>query len=346
MLRDVARRAGVSTATASRALSRDRTGQPPVSEAAARVVASAAALGYLPNHTATALRTKRSRMLGVVVPDLSDAAVSAMYDGVEERAARAGYQTCVANSHDDPSLRVERAEAMLARGVDGLVFADAHDGDTYYGRLHERGVPLVLINRPLPGVDSVACDDVTGGRLVADHLLERGHVRLTVVAGPPHAPNMRARAESFADTVVAAGGEVRVAHCDRTAEPARRAVRELLSAGPPPTAVFAVTDLMAIGAMTGLREEGHVLGSDVALVGYNDSVVALHQLVPLTSVRHPLADMGAQGAEVLLERIDARDHPARQLLLAPTLVVRESSQVRVGVAAVWGPRSARRVTAR
>lgn len=325
-LRDVAAESGVSTATASRVLSAWRAGRTPSSASAERVISAAEKLGYQRNTAALALRTRQSLMIGVLVPDLTDIAISSMYKGIEREAALLGYQTCVANTEDLPATRAARAEALSRHGVDGLIYADAHLDDPYFGSLDAQHPPYVLVNRPLSAHDSVSADDEEGGRMAAEHLCDLGHRHLAVLAGPAHAPNMAGRSNGFAEAARRRGVRVQVVHGSPDADSARNAAVTLL-ADPTdrPTGFFAVADVLALGVLTALRDQGLQVPGDAALVGFNDSVMARHLAVPLTSIRHPLEEMGAHGLRLLLQRMSDPDGDRTQLRLPPELVVRESS---------------------
>jgi LacI family transcriptional regulator len=326
-LRDIARDAGVSVTTASRALHGVTGGaRAPSAATAARVRASAARLGYSRDQLATGLRTRRSRLLGMLVPRLTDPVLATIYEGVEAAARDAGYRTVVANTFDDPDEQRARAAVMLDHRVDGLIIGDGSDRGDLLADLDRRGVPFVLVSRRVDGHPAVTGDDVTGGRLVAEHLLERGHERVAVLAGEPYASTGRDRAAGFLERWSAAGRTVpaeRVVHGPFDVAGGRWAMQRVLEAGPPPTAVFAVNDFTAIGAMGALRDAELRVGRDVALVGYNDVSISAELPVPLSTVAAPNDEMGRRAVELLVEILDGgRPDP---VLLSPRLRVRASS---------------------
>lgn len=329
-LREVADAAGVHVSTASRALARSRAGARPASEAAARVVAIAAEHGYEPDPVASGLRTRRSRILGVLVPRLTDIAISTMYEGVEGRATSLGYQTFVGNTLDLPLERRRRAEALLNRRVDGLILGDAHVQDEHLRELRQREVPFVLMNRRHAPFDSVTCDDILGGRLAGGHLADLGHRRVGVLAGPSYASTALDRTRGCLDVLEERGVHVPASHVVRCAfspQGGREATLELMGRDDRPTAVFAVTDIMAIGALGALRDLGLAVGRDVALVGYNDISLMRELAVPVTSVGTPLAEMGEQAAQLLIDRLTgtAQDDGPAEVRLPPQLTVRSST---------------------
>lgn len=330
-LKDVAAVAGTSVATASRVLARYREGDSPTSPSASRVLQAAQDLGYVANSAASSLRTKRSRLIGVVTPDLMDTAITSMYAGLESAASEAGYQTCVANSRDSLSLRESRVNAFLSHGVDGIVFADAQRDDEFLRSFASTGFPFVLINRPLADFPSVSCDDREGGRIAAAHLLERGHSDALVVTGPEYAPNVTLRAAGFVEQFELYGGNVELLRTPFAFDSAKTSVADHIGANDAPTAVFSTTDSLAVAAAGALSCVGIKIGTDTALVGFNDTFLSESAIIPITSIRHSVEGMGRAGFR-MLEALLSGDKEQRppSIFFEPSLVVRESSARRVG----------------
>jgi LacI family transcriptional regulator len=328
----VAERAGVHPSTVSRAL--DPEGRGVGSETADRIRRLAAELGYRRDPAAAALRTRRSRVFGVLVPRLTDWVLARIYEGLDAEASRRGYNTFVANTTDDRALRRERLEELLNRRVDGIVLGDARlDGDDLVDVLRRRHVPYVLVSRRLRGHPSVTTDDLAGGRMAADHLLSLGHARVGVIAGEPFASTGVERTQGFLRRFEEAGHPVPQDHVIPSSFDAaggRRAGAELLERDPALTAVFAVNDVTAIGAIGALRARGLMVGTDVAVVGYNDIPVAGDMPVPLTTVRAPMFEMGVEAMGLLLKLVDGQ--AVRSKRLRPSLVARSST---LGDGVLW-----------
>jgi LacI family transcriptional regulator len=332
-LKDIAREAGVSLSTASRVLTRARNGEPVDTPAATRVLTAAGDLKYEPNLFAASLRTKRSRILGVLVPRLTDIVLSTIYEGIDARASEAGYQTVVANTMDDPHQQRARAEKLLQRGVDALLFGDARIENPFLDELTQRGVPFALISRRHPPYDSACCDDNAGGSLVGNHLADLGHRQIAILGGHRHASTGVDRTEGCLKTLAERGIDVppeRVMYPGFDAESGRLATCQLMAAPVKPTAIFAVNDMAAIGVMGALRDLGYTAGKDVAIVGFNDITIAVDLPIPLTSVHSPLREMGDAAAGLILDRLERSPTTpgvadSKQVRLHPRLVVRESS---------------------
>jgi LacI family transcriptional regulator len=323
-LSDVARAAGVHITTVSRAL---RGSEGVGEETAERIRRVAAELGYAPHPAATSLRTGRSKMIGVVVPRLTDIVLATIYEGIEEGAAAAGYQTVVANSGDDVATQRLRTETLLGMRVDGLILGDARTDSDLVHDLRKQGVKVVLTSRRLPGAVSVTCDDLEGGRLAGRHLLALGHRRVGIIAGRPYASTGIERTRGFREVYAEAGAPVPdeyVLTSPFDAEGGRRAAEALLALDPRPTALYAVNDFAAIGAMGTIRAAGLRVGEDVSVVGYNDVSIAADLPVSLTTVRSPMREMGRAAAAAVIKLIEGGT--ARSRRLAPTLVERASSR--------------------
>ncbi|MEV4729928.1 LacI family DNA-binding transcriptional regulator [Saccharopolyspora sp. NPDC049426] len=322
-LADIAEAAGVHATTVSRAI---RGGDGVGRKTAERVRAVARELGYLPNPAAASLRTGRSSMLGVVVPRLTDIVLATIYEGIESGSAAAGYQTVVANSGDDRETQRVRVETLLAARVGGLILGDARSDSGLVHELIDRGSKVVLTSRRLPGVLSVTCDDQLGGRMAAEHLIELGHRHLAVIAGEPYASTGVERTQGFRDVCAEQGvvlPETHVLESRFDVCGGREAAEILLQLDPRPTALFAVNDFAAIGALGAIRDAGLRAGDDVAVVGFNDVPLAAELAVPLSSVRSPMWEMGFEAARTLIRLINGEE--CESLALAPQLKARASS---------------------
>ncbi|WP_417257241.1 substrate-binding domain-containing protein [Celeribacter halophilus] len=260
------------------------------------------------------------------MPRLTDLALATIYESIDIAASAAGYGTVVANTLDDTEHRMIRIEAMLSMGVDGVIIGDSHIGDTAGHELQSRGVPYVLVMRRLEGHLSVTTDDYRGGRLAAEHLLELGHKRVGVVAGDQLASTGRERTLGFRQAYQAAGypiAEQYVIESEFSTTAGMSAGATLLSLPDPPTAIFAVHDLVALGVMGAVREAGRQLGSEIALVGYNDLELASTLPVPLTSVSSGLGSMGRLCFDALVGKINGQESDS--ILLEPALIPRATT---------------------
>lgn len=326
-MRMVASASGVHVSTVSRVLRRAAMGEPPVSETDVRILRIAADMRYVVNPNAASLTTKRSMAFGVLVPSLTDTVLATIYDSAENTARAAGFETFVANTHDDPAEQARRIELLIGRHVDGLILGDAHlDGDSLTA-LRRRGVRFVLVSRRSTGHLSITGDDHHGGYLAGRHLAELGHRVIGVVAGPGWASTSVDRVDGCVAGAADGGVEIRpsqIVEAGFEVRSGRQGAAELLSAAEPPTAIFTVNDLSAIGVYGELRRRGLRPGHDVAVIGYNDLPLSAELPVPLTTLRSPLDEMGKLAVETLLGLLEGKS--AESVRLRPELRVRESTR--------------------
>ncbi len=268
-------------------------------------------------------------MIGVMVPRLTDLVQATVYDGIDEAAIAAGYNTVVVNTRDRPEIQESRLDLMLSRQVDGMVITDSRTDANLLPQLRRCGVPYILAMRRMPGQVSVSTDDLAGGRLAAEHLLSLGHERVGVVGGDPHASTGADRTQGFRSAYADAGFPVAddlVASPGFEVHGGHAAGSYLLDLPSPPTAIFAASDFAAVGVLAAMRDRGLSAPRDVAVVGFNDLDIAAEMPVPLTSVRSPLFEMGAKSIEMLLRRM--RGERVRSRVLRPRLQIRASTVAR------------------
>lgn len=324
---DVARAAGVHASTVSRALNPATRGM--VTEAVAhRVMAAAEQLGWRPSVLAAGLRTRRTRTVGILVPDLVNPVFPPIVRAAETRFAEAGYVALVANTDTDPAREALLIERMAAHLVDGLMLASAAQGSRALDLCARWGIPVVLINRRLPaaGVPAVVNDDVLGMMLAVRHLAALGHRRIAHIAGPPGVSTAMDRRRGFelAAAEAGIGAEIIVTAPAYTEAAGRHAAEEVLR-GPPVTAIAAANDMLCLGVYEALAAAGLQVGRDMSVTGFNDMPFVDRISPPLTTVRIQHAEMGRQAADVLLAELGGEPDPARDITLAPLLVVRGSS---------------------
>jgi LacI family transcriptional regulator len=320
---DVADRAGVSVGTVSNVVNRPER----VAEDTRRRVREAiVALGWVPNGSAATLRAGRATLVGLIVPDIRNPFFTEVARGAEDMAAANGEAIVVCNT--DWLLASERRalEALARQRVRGVIINPAGEDERYLEWLGDRGIARVLLDhrRSAGLVSSVVVDDVLGGRLAGDHLVQLGHRRIALVNGPMSIPQCEDRRLGLLAALAGGGLEperdliaIEVETMDATSGLA--AVDQILTSSPP-TAVFCANDLLAIGVIHGLRKRGLRAPDDVAVVGYDDVELAAMTDPPLTTVHQPTYELGATAYELL----SGSAQPERRSF-SPHLVQREST---------------------
>lgn len=326
-IKDVAREAGVSVATVSRAINGQGAVAPAVRE---RVLAVAQRLDYAPHQAARALSSRRTRTVGVVLPDLHGEFFSELIRGIGQEARVHGLHLLLSSDHGDADGQGVALRAMRGR-VDGvLVMAPTDAGLRSLSGQLAPGLPAVLINAVDPDGrwTSVGVDGYGGARAMVRHLVGAGHRDIAFVAGPPDNHDARERLRGYRDELAAAlpasRGRVVPGGFDEASGAAAAAT--LLASGALPDAVFAANDAMAIGCLRALVQAGIRVPDDVALVGFDDIPLSSHVHPPLTTMRVDIAALGATALRVLLGV--APEHAGAPVggQVASRLVVRASSR--------------------
>jgi len=328
-IRDVARRAGVAISTVSAVINRSA----PTSAAVVKRVESAIAeIGYAPLRAAQTLRSGQSRLIGTIVPDITNPHFSQLARVVENECLAAGHMTFVYNTDEDSEHEMRILKMMRMQRVAGLIHISTRS-DAEHGRrlISEIEVPTVLMGSLVSGApfDVVALDDAEAGRIAADHLLKLGHRRIAIIGGregvSSHDERLKGCRRAFAAHGVRFDEENKVL-ARFSAVVAYDETRRLLALRRRPTAILSFSNLMTIGVLRALREGGVSCPKDISFVGIDDLEWADILCPRPTLVAQPIERMTRTAIAALLAQIANRDRPeGRRLLFEPTLVVREST---------------------
>lgn len=322
-LKDVADRAGLSVASASRALN----GKPHVSPAVlAKVREAADALGFVPHAGARQLTLRRTGTIGVILPDLFGEFYSELIRGIDQASHLHGQQLLLSTLHGVTSRVATVAGAMSGR-VDGLIVMAPECDPEALGRDLPAGLPTVLLNTALPGRSSITIDNRAGAVAATEHLIAAGRRRLAFVAGPLANSDVTARLEGFRSVVAERLGEADslVLAGDFTEESGSLAAEALLPHRGTIDGVVCANDMMAIGCLLALRAAGVAVPAEMAVIGFDDVPAARYLSPTLSSVHIGIGRMGMLAVERLLESINVPDAAPRQDTLHPHLVLRQSA---------------------
>ncbi|MBD5787824.1 LacI family DNA-binding transcriptional regulator [Cellulosimicrobium terreum] len=327
---DVAARAGVSLATASRSLS----GSVGVSdEVAAHVRGVAEQLGYIANLHARTLAGGKTSVAGLIVYEIDDPYFAEIASGVVRVAGENGWSVQIGHTEREPSAEAAQVRLMRAHRVGAIVVAGSgyvdpemeQESGRELAEFERSGGRVVAVGRHHVRCDAVLPDNEAAGETIAEHLLDLGHRRLAVAAGPAHLTTIADRLRGVRTAVARHGldpGALPVAHAPFTREGGRDATRELLDAHPGTTAVLALNDAMATGVLSLLRERGTSVPRDVSVTGFDDIQVAQDLAPALTTVRLPMSEIGAAALDLALRPPSARP---RRRATGHELVVRDST---------------------
>jgi DNA-binding LacI/PurR family transcriptional regulator len=330
-LKDIAGLAGVSVMTVSKAL-RD---EPDVSAATkARIKVLAQQMGYVPDSSAQGLRTRTTKLLGLVISSVTNPVFSRVVSAIEGRAYELGYDVIIAHSLNLPEREEACVLRMLARRVDGLIISPVYRMGTearIYQMLAERKTPTVLIGHPAPfcaHFPHVASDDLQGGYLAAQHLLKLGHQRIAFLGGPPAAPWGKERFEGYRRALRETGLDVDdrlVFQAGRTIEDGAKAALQMMNESCPATAVQTANDLVALGCAQSLLQQGLKIPQDISIVGFGNIMLSEHYCVPLTTIRQPKFRLGVAAMDLMQHLLLGRRAESKRL--SAELLVRASSGI-------------------
>lgn len=325
-IKEVAKKAAVSTATVSRVF--NNTG-PVDEETRKRVFTVAQKLRYTPNAAGRSLSTKRTDAIGLLLPDIYGEFFSEVIRGADQTAQQNRYHLLVSSSHNHRE-EIEAALRVMSGRVDGLVLMSPQiDAHTLTSNL-PINLPVVLLNCYVDSMafDSLNIDNFGGAREMTRHLIEHGHRRIATIKG--NAGNLdaderlRGYRQALLENQMAAAEDLEIAG-NFSEESGYEAVKKILSLTPRPTAIFASNDAMAIGALSALRELGVAIPAEMALVGFDDIPIARFLSPPLTSVRVSIHELGTLAIQKLVHAIDKKNKHAKQHAVIPTSLARRES---------------------
>ncbi len=331
-IKDVARVAGVSVGTVSNVLNHpDKVAAATV----ARVQEAIERLGFVRNDVARQLRDGRSKSVGLIVLDVRNPFFTDIARGAEDEAARHGLSLLLGNSDEDSTREATYLDLFEEQHVHGVLISPYGDIDRRLRRLRSRGTPAVLVDRrgDDDSFSSVSVDDVAGGRMAVQHLLDGGRTRIAFVGGPFEIRQVHDRHAGAREAIGAAPGTAALEVLPTaalTVLEGRRVGMMLLERDEAdrPDALFAANDLVAMGLLQALSMNGEALVPEqIAIIGFDDIDFAAAAVVPLSSVRQPAQLIGATALQILVEEA-AAELPPRHIEFQPQLVERESSQPR------------------
>jgi DNA-binding LacI/PurR family transcriptional regulator len=326
-IKDVAREAGVSVGTASQALRES----PAVRDATRRrVQVVAKRLRYQPSALARGLVTRRTHTVGLLISDIANPFFIRAVRAIEDVAQENGYNVILCNTDEDAAKETQYLRVLMEKRVDGIILATTAGSRQMVRDVRWRRIPLVLFDRELPGVatDLVKVDGVTGGRLATEHLLRLGHRRIAIIHGPVVRSTGAERLQGYLDALRAAGLQpdpTLIREGNFKQESGRVLARQLLALTPRPSALFCTNNLMTVGALQTLGEQGVRMPKDLSLIGYDDMEWWTLTHPPLTTVGQPVYELGREAMRLLLAQIEApgRRRPQR-VVLKPELLTRAS----------------------
>jgi LacI family transcriptional regulator len=325
-IREVAEQAGVSLTTVSHVINRTRFVSDETRE---KVLAAMNALDYRPNALAQSLRSGKTHTLGLILPDSANPFYAEIGRHVEEYAFGLGYSVIFCNTERDIQKETKYVELLSDKQVDGVIFV-ATGMTVTLEPLFSRKMPVVVCDREFPEfpADTLLTDNLQGGYLIGQHLLDLGHRRIACISGPSHITPGGERLIGFKKALMEGGlaeEDISILCGDYHPESGRELALELLSQAAPPTAIFACNDLMAFGVLEAAYICGRTVPEELSVVGFDDIDLASFTVPPLTTVCQPKDHFGYRSVQLLVERIADKTLPIRREILPVSLTLRKST---------------------
>lgn len=329
---DIARAAGVSHSTVSRALHNSLLISP---QTRTRIQQLAHEMGYTPNAIAQSLQTRQTSTIGLVVTSIADPFLSDVVKGVEEVARAHGFSVLLSTSHNDPEQEMAVIKTFRHRRVDGILVASSRLTSAYKARLAQSQIPAIIINSQADSQDGhlhwVAVDDHYGAKLAVEHLIQLNHRAIGYLCVDSRPRSARQRREGYQSALAEAGLLSREAWMvsmpcaeaspEEDVIAGQHGLPHLLATGV--TAVFCANDMIALGALQACRERGIAVPQQLSIIGFDDIMVASYVTPALTTIRQPKAELGRIATHTLFDLLN--NQPGRDHLLQPTLVIRAST---------------------
>lgn len=325
---DIARLAGVSTATVSKVFNQRGSIS---EETKKKIMQISKELNYQPSVVASALTGKKTYTIGLLIPDLVNPFFAEMTRNVEDRAHELGFNLVICNTDNDMQKEMTYIQLLRQKSVDGIIIATGVRNDKLLKELVHEQIPIALIAREMSVLtaSTVLVDDFAGGYGAASYLAGLGHKRIAVIAENLSLASSKERVKGYRYALEEAGlvyDEAYVKESDFSLEGGSRAASELLDEAEPPTAIFACNDLLAIGAIQAAKQRGIRIPEQLSIVGFDNTILAAISDPPLTTIAQPIQAMGQQVVDLITGEINNPKAIKQRIVLLPELIVRDSAQ--------------------
>lgn len=328
-LNDIADLAGVSVSTVSRVLN-DKAEKYRISaDTEARILEAAKELNYRPNQIARGLRLKKTNTVGIIAPDVSNPFFAYIIKRVQNIVHNLGYSVVVCNTDENLEQEVEHVNVLYRNRVDGLIAMPVGQEYDHYVEWADRGRPLVLLDRSFDTIEasSVVVDNYAGSSEAVEHLIQHGHRRIAIIQGLPGTYTNNERLRGYRATLERHGIEYDdslVVGGDFREENGYMETKLLLTSPDPPTAIFATSDLITLGALKAIDEEGLDIPGNISLIMFDDFDFAPYLKCPITAIRQPKEMMGEMAVKLLVEELKGERRAPKRVVLKARLIVRDS----------------------
>ncbi|WP_372931893.1 LacI family DNA-binding transcriptional regulator [Mariniphaga sediminis] len=324
---DIARKTGLSTTTVSRVLSGKAEEYRIGKKSQQKIKEAAKEMHYVPNHFAANLRTGKSNTIALILPSLSNPFFASIASEINAEIRRFGYITIISDSDENPEIEKMELEQLRARNIEGLVIAPCSDHREHIQELYEEGLPVVCVDRYFEDLDIpyVSTDNYEGAKMATRHLIENGHKVISCIQGVRSSTPNRLRVKGFTETMNNAGlHDYSVVGDDFTVQNGYLETKLLLQQRKRPTALFALSNTIAMGCMKALKEENIRIPDDISLITFDEHPYLDYLATPLSCVAQPVSDISKIAIKFLFAKLDNGDFKPSQVLLKPKIQIKES----------------------
>lgn len=324
---DIAQKTGLSTTTVSRVLSGKAEEYRIGKKSQQKIKEAAKEMHYVPNHFAANLRTGKSNTIALILPSLSNPFFASIASEINAEIRRFGYITIISDSDENPEIEKMELEQLRARNIEGLVIAPCSDHREHIQELYEEGLPVVCVDRYFEDLDIpyVSTDNYEGAKMATRHLIENGHKVISCIQGVRSSTPNRLRVKGFTETMNNAGlHDYSVVGDDFTVQNGYLETKLLLQQRKRPTALFALSNTIAMGCMKALKEENIRIPDDISLITFDEHPYLDYLATPLSCVAQPVSDISKIAIKFLFAKLDNGDFKPSQVLLKPKIQIKES----------------------
>ncbi|WP_051404894.1 LacI family DNA-binding transcriptional regulator [Bacillus cihuensis] len=326
-IKEVAKLAQVSTATVSNVINNTKYVSDEIKK---QVYDAMSELNYVPNTLAKSLRVRESRLIGVMISDISNPFFSLVVRGIEDGLAQAGYNALLCNTDSNINKEREYLKVLQGKRIDGIFVSSSGNSEEYFKEMWQIDIPLVFLNRcPEPLIsDSVSTNNFEGALLATEHLIKHNYRKIGIITGPQNISTGRDRFNGFKQAIKLHDHTLYdhfIKHGDFTIESGYDLMKELLSDSCRPEAVLISNNQMTLGAYNYIQERGICIPEDLAIIGFDDPEWAAIANPPLTAVRQPAYEQGFEAAQLMIKKLNNTvDGKPQEIYFSPSLMIRKS----------------------
>ncbi|HHE55253.1 MAG TPA: LacI family transcriptional regulator [Caldithrix abyssi] len=332
-LKIIAEKTGVSVTTVSRVLNGQATRYRISKETSEKIYKCAKELHYTPDSLARGLRLKRTHIIGLIIPDISNPFFATIAYNIEVEARKAGYSIMLCDSEENTELEIESIKLLQSRKVDGLLICPVGQKSEHLERLHNEGIPLVIVDRYFPDLpfSYVVSDNYNGAKAAVEYLIENGHKKIACIQGLLNTRVNDDRVRGYKDAHIKHGLTIdeTLIVGDSFGEKNGYIGAKLILSRSSPTAIFAASNLIALGSLRAISEEGFKIPDDISIISFDDQPYTEYLATPLTTIAQPHSEMGQIAVKLIIEQIESKGNFNPVKLKLPTKLIKRKSVKRL-----------------